>query len=121
MSGGPAVTLPPWYCPDPEGTDLRPDPDLVATPAELRKAMRLYRTWSGNPSFRTLAARCRNRVSASAFSSALAGDRLPPLRVLQNFTAACGATPEYYRRFELAWQRAAVPGPSGEPDGPSAP
>lgn len=110
------MTLPPWYVPDPEGTDLRPDPDAVTTAAELLTAMRLYRIWSGNPTFRVLAARCRNRVSAPAFGSALAGDRLPPLKVVQNFTAACGATPEYYARFESAWQRAAVPGPgAGRP------
>ena len=117
MNAGRPGQLPPWYVADPEGTDLRPDPDAVTTPAELLTAMRLYRTWSGNPPFRVLAARCLNRVSAPAFSSALAGDKLPPLRVLQNFIAACGATPEYYARFELAWRRAGRPrgGPGEAP------
>jgi hypothetical protein len=36
-----AAQLPPWYGPDSNGKDLRPDPDAITTVAELLEAMRL--------------------------------------------------------------------------------
>ncbi len=100
-------SVPPWYVPDIEGTDLRPDPDAVTTVPELLEAMRLYHAWAGNASFQTLAGRCRYRVSMSTFSAVLTGDKVPTLSVLQNLIAACGTTPEYWHRFEAAWRRVA--------------
>jgi hypothetical protein len=102
------VTLPPWYVPDPDGLDLRPDPDRITTVAELLAAMRKYRAWAGNPSFRMLAARCRNHVSASVLCAALKGERLPRLEVVREFIGACGATAEYRERFDRAWRRLAL-------------
>jgi len=104
------VTLPPWYMPDADGEDLRPDPDAVTTVAELLTAMRLYRIWAGNPSCRTLQSRCRGRVSASAFCVALKGDALPPLALVRDLIGACGATGEYRDCFERAWRRVALCG-----------
>lgn len=104
---GAAPTLPPWYIPDTEGTDLRPDPDAVTSPADLLRAIRTYHAWSGNPSVQTLAKRCRHRVSATQFSLILNGQGRLTLPVLRDLVAACGTTPGYWRRFEAAWRRVA--------------
>jgi hypothetical protein len=101
------AAVPPWYVPDTEGTDLRPDPDAVTTPAGLLRAIRMYHTWSGNPSAQTLAKRCRHRVSAAQFGLILNGQGRLTLPVLRDLVAACGTTPEYWRRFERAWRRVA--------------
>lgn len=101
------MTLPPWYIPDDDGVDLRPDPDVVTSVPEFLKAMRRYLVWAGNPSFRTLAQRCRHRVSESTFYAALNGSALPRFPVVHDFIGACGATDEYWERFELAWRRLA--------------
>jgi hypothetical protein len=102
------ATLPPWYVPDVEGTDLRPDPDAITTVPGLVAAMRRYRIWAGGPSFRVLAARCRQRVSASAFCAALGSQRkLPSRELVRDFVGACGVTEEYLERFDRAWRRLA--------------
>lgn len=106
------MTLPPWYIADAEGTDLRPDPDQVTTVAELLDAMRLYHIWAGNASFRTLAERCRHRVSASTFCKVLKGSEMPSLALVRDLIGACGATQEYRERFDNAWRRVAM---SGQP------
>jgi hypothetical protein len=101
----PGEALPSWYIPDPEGEDLRPDPDAATTVADLVWTMRAYRVWAGNASLQTLAVRCRHQVSKSTFQRVLAGEALPTLLVLQSFMDACGATPGYRERFERAWRR----------------
>lgn len=100
--------LPPESVPDPEGQDLRPDPAKIQTASELIASLREYRAWAGNPSYRQMAWRCRNRVSASAFHVILGKDTLPSARLVREFIGACGATDEYRRQFERAWRRVAI-------------
>lgn len=100
--------LPPWYVPDPPGQDMRPDPDVITTIPGLVNAMRRYRIWAGAPAFRVMAARCRQRVSSSAFCAALGSQhKLPRRELVRDFIGACGAEPEYRERFDRAWQRLA--------------
>jgi hypothetical protein len=88
--------------------DLRPDPDAITTVPGLIAAMRRYRIWAGAPSFRVLAARCRQRVSASAFCAALSNQhRLPSRELIRDFIGGCGATQDYLERFDQAWRRLA--------------
>lgn len=103
-----APTLPPWYAPDLPGQDLRPDPDTITTVAELLEAMRLYRIWAGNISYRKLSAVCRNRFSPSGFHKALNGGTLPGFELVRDFIGACGATEDYRDRFLAAWRRVAI-------------
>lgn len=104
------MTLPPWYTPDADGQDLRPDPDAIRTVPEFLEALRQYRIWAGNPSFRTLSTRCRHRVSTTAFHKAMHADELPSLEVVHDFIGACGAIEEYRQRFEEAWRRLNIEG-----------
>jgi hypothetical protein len=46
---------------DAPGSRLRPDPSDVRTPAELIEALRQFRTWAGNPSYRDMARACNGR------------------------------------------------------------
>jgi hypothetical protein len=100
--------LPPFYIPDLDGTDLRPDPDAIQTVADLIEAMRDYRRWAGNPSFRDLAKRCHYRFAASTFCKVLKGSALSRPDVAHDFIGACGATAEYQERFDNAWRRVAA-------------
>ena len=50
------VSRPVWEAiPDADGYDLCPDPLKARTPAELVDALRRYRIWAGEPSFRDMA------------------------------------------------------------------
>lgn len=93
---------------DPPGGDLRPDPDAIATPAQLAWALGAYRAWAGNVSFRTLAARCDHRVSAPAFQAMLKRGALPRLELVREFLLACGVHPGYLKQFVHAWHRVAA-------------
>jgi hypothetical protein len=55
--GSPAQDLP--------GCHLRPDPSGVRHPAEFIEALRQFRTWAGNPSYRDMARACNGRPAAS--------------------------------------------------------
>jgi hypothetical protein len=97
--------VPPWYIAGAE--HLRPDPDAVTTVAELIEAMRLYRIWAGDASFRDLAKRCGGRASAPALFAVLKQDSLPRLALVRDFVGSCGATADYRERFDAAWRRVA--------------
>ncbi|CAM3665137.1 hypothetical protein GCM10009799_38240 [Nocardiopsis rhodophaea] len=123
---------------DVEGFDLRPDPLQANTPSEFVEAMRRYRRWAGNPSYRTMATNCGYTCSAAAFHTALKSDELPKFTQLNAFVIACGGDESEFQRWATAWrkldqdrqeatrapivvlsQRAAAPG-SGSTDGGAA-
>ena len=56
---------------DAEGFDLRPDPLRARTAADFMAALRCYRAWAGDPSYRKMASRA---------SYALAAEGLPRRR-----------------------------------------
>jgi hypothetical protein len=92
---------------DAEGHDLRPDPLTAATPAEFTAALRVLRLWSGNRSFRQLAARSGGQAAYTTIRAALSRDTLPRYDVLLAILAGCGASTEEGREFATAWRRLA--------------
>jgi hypothetical protein len=90
---------------DVDGHDLKPDPLATRTPAELVEAMRRYREWAGNPSFRKMAAAARRRVGASTFCSLLRSNELPTLDVVIAFIIGCRGSEEDQQRFATAWRQ----------------
>jgi hypothetical protein len=62
---------------DAVGHDLCPDPLIAQTPAELVDALRRFRVWAGEPSFRQMAANSRQRAAASTLCAALSSKALP--------------------------------------------
>ncbi|UOE21878.1 hypothetical protein NI17_005880 [Thermobifida halotolerans] len=94
----------------PAGADLfdpghRPDPARATTPAAFVAAMRHYRVWAGEPSYRRMEYNCGGVCSASRFHAALSSDRLPRLTVLSAFVVACGGDEAEYQRWAAAWRR----------------
>ncbi|MBB6171960.1 hypothetical protein HNR23_002020 [Nocardiopsis mwathae] len=111
---------------DVEGFDLRPDPLEAATPAEFVEAMRRYRRWAGNPSYRTMATNCGYTCSSAAFHAVLKGEGLPKFTQLNAFVIACGGDESEFQRWATAWRKldqarqAAAQAPGGAPSRPAA-
>lgn len=89
---------------DMEGYDQRPDPLLAETPAQFVQAMRDFRTWSGDWSFRQLE-EFSGGTPRSTFHAALKGDQLPKLPLVGLFITACGGDEAEVRRWTTAWRR----------------
>lgn len=94
--------------PDPPGMDLRPDPDAIVTPADLSGALRAYRVWAGNVSYRNLAKRSGHRYAWGTFRNVLHRKTQPRLEMVREFLDACGCEEDYRERFEAAWRRIAL-------------
>jgi hypothetical protein len=90
---------------DEDGVDLRPDPARVTTAAEMGAALRAYRAWAGDPSFRTMAAASGQKAAASTICVAMGRDELPRLEVVIAVIAGCGGSQEELRRWATAWRR----------------
>jgi hypothetical protein len=90
---------------DTAGHDLKPDPLAARTPAELVDALRSYRVWAGEPSFRDMANQAGQVVAASTLCTALKNDGLPPLKVVVAIVTGCGGSTEDQERFATAWRR----------------
>jgi hypothetical protein len=96
---------------DVPGCDLRPDPSGARTPAEFIEALRQFRTWAGNPSFRDMARACHGRPAASTMCRVLRSPELPPrLELVDAIITACGGEEEDRERFATAWRRLTMPG-----------
>ena len=89
---------------DADGFDLRPDPMLARTEADLMAALREYRTWAGAPSFRQISRDSGRAAAASTICAAVNADTLPRLETFIAIAAGCGADSEYQRRFATAWR-----------------
>jgi hypothetical protein len=95
---------------DTPGCDLRPDPSGARTNAELIEALRQFRTWAGNPSFRDMARACNGRPAASTMCRLLRGKELPArLEVIDAIVTACGGEEDDRKRFATAWRRLTMP------------
>ncbi|MFB6511679.1 hypothetical protein ACFCW4_26145 [Streptomyces virginiae] len=82
------------------------NPDLITTPAELVRAMRVLRIHAGQPSLAELKRRSPNRALApTTINEILLGQRLPSALVLARFVAACGVVSPESDRWARAWQR----------------
>lgn len=95
---------------DANGLDLRPDPSEATTEAEYVEALRQFRTWAGNPSFRDLEKRCNGRPVASTICKVLQSGQLPRrFEVIDAIVSACGGTDEDRARFATAWRQMVLP------------
>ncbi|MFE7302579.1 helix-turn-helix domain-containing protein [Streptomyces sp. NPDC057579] len=82
------------------------DPDLITTPAELIRGMRILRIHAGQPSLAELKRRSPNRALApTTINEILLGQRLPSALVLARFVIACGVVSPESDRWARAWQR----------------
>lgn len=92
---------------DADGIDLRPDPLKATTPAEFIDALRQYKLWSGDPSWRTMAKRAGQAVVHSTMYAAMNGDTLPKLDVVKAIIVGCGGGEDDLSSFATAWRRIA--------------
>jgi hypothetical protein len=95
---------------DANGLDLRPDPSAATTPEEYIEALREFRLWAGNPSFRDLEKRCNGRPVASTICKVLQSGELPRrFEVIDAIVCACGGAEEDRARFATAWRQLVLP------------
>jgi hypothetical protein len=87
------------------GTLQKPDPRQAKTAQELVAALREFRTWAGQPSYRQMAERARGRAAASTICAALLGEDLPNLDVVLAVVIGCGGDEEDQQRFATAWRQ----------------
>jgi hypothetical protein len=107
-SGSPAHDVP--------GCDLRPDPSNARNSAELIEALRQFRTWAGNPSYRDMERACNGRPVASTMCRVLGRGQLPArFEVIDAIIIACGGEEEDRERFASAWRRLIMPGKNVRP------
>jgi hypothetical protein len=105
---------------DATGFDLKPDPLTASTPAEFIDALRQYKLWSGDPSWRTMAKRAGQAVVHSTMYAAMNGNALPKLEVVKAIVIGCGGGEDDLSLFASAWRRIAS-GRSGTASFMSAP
>lgn len=107
---------------DAEGFDLKPDPLEATTAAEFISALWQYKAWSGDPSWRKMAARAGQAVVHSTMYTAMNGDVLPKLEVMRAIVIGCGGGEDDLRAFATAWRRIGhTPGPPADASFLSAP
>jgi hypothetical protein len=99
--------------PDAPGLSLCPDPGAAHTPAEFMAALRTYRIWAGEPSYRVMENVIRNQCSrhyaSSTLHAALTGSELPALPLVQAVIVACGGSDAHQQMFTSAWRRLTMP------------
>ena len=87
------------------GFDLRPDPLAAANPGQFIGALWQFKVWSGDPSWRKMAARAEQRVVHSTMHAAMNGTTLPKLEVVKAIVIGCGGSDDDLRMFVTAWRR----------------
>jgi hypothetical protein len=95
--------------PDAPGLSLCPDPGTAHTPAEFMDALRTYRIWAGEPSYRVMENvirnQCTRHYASSTLHAALTGSELPALPLVQAVIVACGGSDAHQQMFSSAWRR----------------
>jgi hypothetical protein len=88
----------------------------------LIEALRQFRIWAGNPSWRRdMAARSGQRAGMSTMWKALRAKELPlRLEVIDSIVEGCGGSEEDRRRFASAWRRLTMGNTSAEVSAPPA-
>jgi hypothetical protein len=87
------------------GFDLKPDPLAATTAGEYLTALRQYKAWSGDPSWRTMAAQAGQAVVHSTMYGAMHGTTLPKFEVVKAIIIGCGGGRDDLRAFATAWRR----------------
>jgi hypothetical protein len=90
---------------DATGFDLKPNPLTATTPAEFIEALRQYKAWSGEPSWRRMATQAGQVVVHSTMYTAMNGDALPKLEVVKAIIIGCGGGEDDLSSFASAWRR----------------
>jgi hypothetical protein len=90
---------------DAHGFDLKPDPLAATTAAEFIESLQQYRAWSGNPSWRKMAARAGQAVVHSTMHAAMHADTLPKFDVMKAIVTGCGGSEQDLKAFATAWRR----------------
>jgi len=90
---------------DANGFDLKPDPLAAATEAQFIEALWQYKWWSGDPSWRAMAAQAGQRVVHSTMYGAMHGSVLPKLEVVKAIISGCGGSEGDLKAFATAWRR----------------
>lgn len=91
--------------PDAPGTDLKPDLNVVQTFGDLTAALRDFRIWAGEPSYRRMAAACGQLLSSTAIYRALHTDQPVTATAVQAAIRGCGGTEDDEAGFMRAWMR----------------
>jgi hypothetical protein len=91
--------------PDAPGYNLKPDLDAVRTFADLTAALRDFRVWAGEPSYRQMAHACGQLLSSTAIYRALHSDRPITATAVQAAIRGCGGTEDDEARFVRAWMQ----------------
>lgn len=90
---------------DDHGAVLRPDPSTATTPRQFMEALRQYRRWAGNPSYRVMSDRIGGHPVASTIQTMLARDELPTrLEAVDAVIRGCCGTPDDRKKFATAWR-----------------
>jgi hypothetical protein len=89
---------------DASGFDLKPDPLAATTAAEFITAVRRYKAWSGDPSWRKMAAQAGQTVVHSTMHAAMHGDALPKFDVVRAIITGCGGDETDLKAFATAWR-----------------
>jgi hypothetical protein len=101
----PAAGVPGQQVGDASGFDLKPDPLTATTPEEYLTALRHYRAWSGDPSWRRMATQAGQAVVHSTMYAAMHGDTLPRFEVVRAIIIGCGGGQDDLKAFATAWRR----------------
>lgn len=99
---------------DADASDLKPDPAEAATAAEFVAVLWQHRAWSGDPSWRQMAARSSQLASHSTIYKAMHGQDLPKLEVVEAIIIGCGSQDDM-QAFAAAWHRINATGQAGQP------
>jgi hypothetical protein len=90
---------------DDSGSDLKPNPGAARTPAEFIAALWRYKAWSGDPSWRRMAARAGQEIVHSTMYAAMNGAVLPKFEVVRAIIIiGCGGSDEDLDSFTRAWR-----------------
>jgi hypothetical protein len=90
---------------DVRGFDLKPNPLTATTAAEFITALWQYKAWSGDPSWRKMAAQAGQAVVHSTMHAAMHGSALPKFDVVKAIIIGCGGGEDDLRAFATAWRR----------------
>lgn len=100
---------------DADVPDLKPDPAEAITAADFAGVLVRYRAWSGDPSWRRMAATAKQQASHSAIYKAMHRQELPKLEVLEAIIIGCGGK-EDLPVFVAAWHRINSADLPGQPE-----
>jgi|HubBroStandDraft_1064217.scaffolds.fasta_scaffold10543_6 hypothetical protein len=97
---------------------LKPDPATARNSAEYVTVLWQYRAWSGDPSWRQIAARAKQKRVHSTIYAAMRRSDLPKLEVVNAIITGCGGDTADLHAFTTAWQRLSTASRASQPGQP---